>query len=64
MTHRTIDAYTRDRLTARHIIAACEQDLRRVLSQGERTDLLADNTSWSLDHCRVIAHELAGWQGL
>lgn len=61
---RAIDAYTRDRLTARHIIAACEQDLRRILSQGERRDLLMDNTSWSSDHIAVIVAELCGWRGL
>jgi hypothetical protein len=29
------------------LIHACESDLKRELSDGERRDLLADNTHWS-----------------
>lgn len=31
---------------ARSIISRCETDLARTLSDGERRDLLVDNTSW------------------
>lgn len=31
---------------ARSILAACERDLHRILSDGECRDLLTDNTPW------------------
>lgn len=42
---------------ARTIIAAAERDLRCVLTQGQRRDLLCDNTDWSQDdiHDLVIS---------
>ena len=43
------------RLIARRLIDACERNLLRPLSRGERIDLLADNTKWPLSVCREIA---------
>jgi hypothetical protein len=34
-------------IAASRAVDACERDLRRVLSDGERRDLLCDNTRWS-----------------
>lgn len=44
---------------ARKIIAAAERDLRRVLSVGERRDLLKDNTDWPSDRCDEVVLVLA-----
>lgn len=40
--------------TAWHIIAECEADLERCLSDGERRDLLMDNTLWSSAVIRLL----------
>lgn len=44
---------------ARAIIARCESALRRRLSDGERRDLLADNTSWTLDDIAAVVAQIA-----
>lgn len=44
------------------LIANCQRDLARELSDGDRRDLLADNTHWSSDQIvdAVIAIRLNG----
>jgi hypothetical protein len=44
--------------TARQLIARCESDLRRRLSDGEKRDLLADNTEWSLPLIAAVVAEI------
>lgn len=48
------DAANAELDTARAIIARAESDLRRALSQGERRDLLKDNTAWTSQRCDEI----------
>jgi hypothetical protein len=43
---------------ATRLIEACERDLNRKLSQGERRDLLADNTPWTLEYIRKVVDRL------
>jgi hypothetical protein len=43
-------------IVARRIIRSCERALCRVLPTGERVDLLADNSRWSIATCRALAN--------
>lgn len=40
---------------ANDLVRACENDLNRVLTIGERTDLLCDNTNWTIAKAKEIA---------
>ena len=39
---------------ARRVIGACEAQLGRRLTDGQRRDLLADNTQWTTEFIRVV----------
>jgi hypothetical protein len=39
--------HERAQSVARALVADCERDLQRKLTQGEQRDLLMDNTTWS-----------------
>lgn len=43
---------------ARCIVRDAERDLERVLSPGERRDLLLDNTRWTSTEARVLVAEM------
>jgi len=43
---------------ATRLVTNCQRDLRRELSNGERRDLLCDNTEWSSDYIRAIVGAL------
>lgn len=45
---------------ARLIITAAERDLRRQLSDGERRDLLKDQTQWSNQAIEAIVASVDG----
>ena len=48
-------AFAEDVKRAMHIIAMCERDLKYKLSDGEKRDLLKDNTRWSSEYVsRVV----------
>lgn len=38
----------------RKLIIACERDLDRKLTTGERRDLCMDNTDWSYSECEAV----------
>lgn len=44
--------------TARDLIAKAEKDLNRELSNGERRNLLADNTEWSSQTIRAMVNNI------
>lgn len=43
---------------AQKLIADCERSLGYSLCSGMRTDLLADNTNWTLAQCRDVVRLL------
>lgn len=43
---------------AQEIVNKCQSDLSRELSNGERRDLLTDNTKWNSLYIRRIVGEL------
>lgn len=45
---------------ARDLIARCQASLKRELSDGERRDLLRDNTEWEVELVAAIVAELRG----
>lgn len=55
----TPDAKVDEVKVARKIINDAEVALRRILSQGERRDLLKDNTTWASDRCDDIVRLIA-----
>lgn len=46
-------------LRARFLIARCEQDLKHTLANGQRRDLLMDNTDWTSDEIRDVVALIA-----
>jgi len=45
---------------AQRLLRDCEIDLNRKLTMGERRDLLADNTPWSMDYIALVAEQIVG----
>jgi hypothetical protein len=45
---------------AKEIIEACEKDLGRALSEGERRDLLKDNTIWTSKLIEELVSQVPG----
>lgn len=43
---------------ATKLVTDCQRDLRRELTNGERRDLLSDNTDWETDYIRSIVGQL------
>lgn len=48
-----------EKAKARELIAKCEADLRRKLTDGQKRDLLADNTQWTSEFIRRMVAELS-----
>jgi len=49
------DAAASDFVIAGRIVRDCELALKRRLSEGERRDLLCDNTNWSRERINAAA---------